>query len=105
MVATLEEGRVELFRNGEKIGEIDGDFDGIEISKDLLIAWKGHEIFAFDLSGGERWYSPMTSKVENVRAEDGKLKVANAENGVVVLDPKDGSVLEDTLNLICGGGG
>ena len=105
VVAALEKGRIEVFRNGRRVGEIDGNFDGVEVSKDLLIAWKDHEIFAFDFSGNEIWYAPMTSRVGNVKFEDGKLKVANTENGVVTLDPKDGGVLEDTLNLICGGGG
>jgi hypothetical protein len=42
--------------------------------------------------------------VGDVYFSDGKVFVANSENGLMVLDELTGNVIEDEMNLICGVG-
>ncbi len=103
-VALLEENSIEIFKGEKFVSRIPGAFQGVDIGGGRVYAYSSDKVYAFSVSGKEIWNLPLGDNVRDLEYDDSRLRVSNGSNGLVVMDPRDGSVIYDEPVLICGGG-
>ena len=103
-VALLERSGIEVFRGGTLVSRISGDFQGIDVGDGEVFAYRSDRVYAFTVNGKKIWDLPLGDDVRDLEYDGSKLKVSNGGNGLVVMNPEDGSIIYDEPVLICGGG-
>ncbi len=104
VVAILERSKVEVFENGRRVAEIPGVYQGIEVGDGRIFTYRSGAVYAFDLLGKELWEMPVGNTVHDLAYAENKVNVSSEKGGLVILDPRNGSVIYDEPVLICGGG-
>lgn len=103
-VATLEKDEIEIFKDRTFVSKIPGHFQGIDVGNEEVFAYVSDKIYAFTIYGKEIWELPMGDSVRDIEYDGSYLKVSNGSNGLVIMNPEDGSIIYDEPVLICGGG-
>ncbi len=103
-VALLERDSVEVFKGEKLVSRIPGAFQGVDLGGGRVYTYASDRVYAFTISGKEIWDLPLGDNVRDLEYDGSRLKISNGDNGLVIMDPRDGSVIYDEPVLICGGG-
>ena len=103
-VVLLEENGMEIFRNGNFVSRIPGHFQGIDAGNGEVFAYSADRVYAFTVKGRKIWELPLGDNVRDIEFDGKNLKISNGNNGIVIMDPEDGTIIYDEPVLICGGG-